>query len=292
MPAPVSIMITTHNRRADLERTLAALGTLNPGPAEILVCADGCTDGTADYLKSSHPEIILLENTPGLGSVASRDMMLRIASQPIVLSLDDDSHPVETDFLAKLDQLFAANPQVGIITFPQRSDEFPDSLTTTGFGPDTLVASYANSGAAVGREVYLSLPGYPHFFFHAYEEPDLALQMLEAGYDTLFHTGLTIRHYWTPAERNEMRIHHRHARNECWSILLRCPMPWMLVLPFYRVIRQKMYAIKRGTDWLINEPRWWWDCLKGIPNALKYRKPVSWKTYRKWLQRMSRPEPK
>jgi hypothetical protein len=40
----VSIMITTRNRAADLQRTCRVLRTLDPAPLEILITADGCTD--------------------------------------------------------------------------------------------------------------------------------------------------------------------------------------------------------------------------------------------------------
>ena len=48
MSLTVGICIATHNRRDDLARTLAALARLTPAPDEILVTADGCTDGTLD----------------------------------------------------------------------------------------------------------------------------------------------------------------------------------------------------------------------------------------------------
>ena len=42
MSLRVAICITTRNRRAELERTLAQIAALVPQPDEILVVADGC----------------------------------------------------------------------------------------------------------------------------------------------------------------------------------------------------------------------------------------------------------
>ena len=50
------------------------------------------------------PGFVVLENPERQGSVASRDRMLRLASADIVISLDDDSYPVEPDFLARLNR--------------------------------------------------------------------------------------------------------------------------------------------------------------------------------------------
>ena len=43
------------------------------------------------------------------------------------------------------------------------------------------VAAYANCGAAMRRDVYLQLAGFPTFFGHMYEEPDYALQCYASG---------------------------------------------------------------------------------------------------------------
>ena len=87
-----TIMIATHNRRADLRRTCAALTALSPPPDEVLICADGCTDGTVSMLAHEFPDFIVHENHGRQGSVAARDRMLRLACADIVVSLDDDSY--------------------------------------------------------------------------------------------------------------------------------------------------------------------------------------------------------
>ncbi len=52
-----TIMITTHNRCADLRRTCAALMSLSPPPGEVLICADGCTDATVSMVRSDQLSI-------------------------------------------------------------------------------------------------------------------------------------------------------------------------------------------------------------------------------------------
>ena len=76
----VAICITTHNRRAELARTLAQLALLDPAPDEILIVADGCTDGTADFVHTEYPHATLIIHTKAHGSVASRNAMARAAN--------------------------------------------------------------------------------------------------------------------------------------------------------------------------------------------------------------------
>ena len=87
-----------------------------------------------------------------------------------------------------------------------------------------------------------------------YEEPDYALQCVAAGYDVLFSPVVTIRHHYSGQARDEIRIHHRHARNELWSTLMRCPFPFAVGIAGWRVFSQFRYACKRGWSWVVREP--------------------------------------
>jgi GT2 family glycosyltransferase len=279
-----SVMITTKNRAADLRRTLGVLCTLNPAPLEVLITADGCTDDTVATVRRELPAARLIINEVGRGSVASRDRMMREAHGDLVLALDDDSYPEQPDCLARIAPLFKKNPKLAIAHFPQRTDEYPATLTQTDFGPAIPTRSFANSGAVLRRSVYLELPGFEPEFFHMYEEPDYGLQCVGAGYEVLYTPVVTIRHHYSGQTRSELRNHHRHSRNEFWSVLLRCPFPQFIGLIFYRIISQFRYACKRGPGWVIREPVWWWQVLAGIPFCLRHRRPIAWTRYRCWLQ--------
>ena len=278
-----SVMIPTRNRAADLQRTCRVLRGLNPAPLEILITADDCTDETVAMVGREVPGARLIVNAPGRGSVASRDRMMRDAGGDLVLALDDDSYPEQADCLARLARLFAANPSLAIAHFPQRTDEYPGTLTRDDFGPARLTRTFANSGAVLRRSVYLQLPGFVPEFFHMYEEPDYALQCVAAGYDILYTPLVTIRHHYSGAARSELRNHQRHSRNECWSTVMRCPLPQMPLLAGFRVASQFRFACQRGLGWVLREPVWWWQAGLGLPHCIKKRQPVSWRGYRKWL---------
>jgi len=222
-------------------------------------------------------------NQIGLGSVASRDRMMREARGDLVLALDDDSYPEQLDCIAHIVPLFAQRPKLAVLHFPQRTDEYPETLAQTDFGAEHRTRLFANSGAVLRRSTYLQLPGFEPRFFHMYEEPDYALQCVAAGYDVLFSPVITIRHHYSSQARNEMRVHHRHARNELWSTLMRCPFPFAFGMVAGRIFSQFRYACKRGWSWVIREPTWWCQALCGIPSCLRKRTPVSWASYKRWL---------
>jgi GT2 family glycosyltransferase len=280
----VCVMITTKGRIVDLRCTCRALQQLNPPPLEVLITMDGCTEDTVQTVKGELPEARLFVNQIGIGSVASRDRMMREAHGDLVLALDDDSYPEQLDCIARFVPIFEQRPQLAVLHFPQRTDEYPETLAQTDFGPEHLTRSFANSGAVLRRSTYLQLPGFEPRFFHMYEEPDYALQCVAAGYDVLFSPAVTIRHHYSGQARDEIRIHHRHARNELWSVLLRCPFPYAPAVAVYRVLSQFWYACRRGFGWVIREPVWWWQAVAGIPHCLAKRQPVSWASYKHWLR--------
>jgi GT2 family glycosyltransferase len=284
----VSIVITTRNRLAELRRTCDVLARLDPPPDEVAICADGCTDGTAEFIRASHPAFRLIEHAESRGSVPSRNEMMRTVTADVVVSLDDDSYPLDGDFVEKVRALFAANPRLAVASFPQRSDEFPASLEQTDFGHAHAIGSFANCAAAVRVPVFHELGGYVDFFQHAYEEPDFALRCVAAGHEVRFMPVTVIRHHSTPSQRSHIRLHQFHARNEIWSVLMRCPMPMLPVVALFRAARQFGYAVSRGLSWVVREPLWWSRCLAGVPRCLAARKPVAWPDYRRWMELVRR----
>jgi GT2 family glycosyltransferase len=279
----LSVMITTKGRIVDLRRTWSVLQQLNPQPVEILITLDGCTEDVLAAVKAELPEARLFVNQIALGSVASRDRMMRAARGELVLALDDDSYPEQLDSIGRIIPSFEQHPKLAVLHFPQRTDEYPETLAQKDFGPERLTRAFPNSGAVLRRSTYLRLPGFESRFFHAYEEPDYALQCVAAGYDVLFSPVITIRHHYSSQARDEIHIHHRHARNELWSTLMRCPFPFAPSVVAWRVFSQFRYACKRGLAWVVREPVWWWQALGGIPYCLRKRTPVSWASYKRWL---------
>ena len=289
VPLTCAVMIATRNRRDDLARTCAVLRKLDPAPDEVVICADGCTDDTVDFLRQNYPDFQLTVHPTGLGSTRSRDELMRAAKSDLVLSLDDDSNPIEPDAIARIRTIFTENPRVAVASFPQRTDEFPASLTATDFGPPHLDGTYVNCACAFRRSVFCELGGHFGPFWNAYDEPDFAVRCAAAGWQVRFDPTVTIRHYFSGVNRNHLRMHHLHARNEIWSVLMRCPMPQLFAVMLFRAARQFAFAWKWSWRWIFCEPRWWLACLVGAPAALARRKPVPWDRYRAWMELVRHP---
>lgn len=281
----ITVMITSRNRSEDLRGTLHRLARMTPQASEILVTADGCSDDTARMVQSEFPECLLTINASCLGSIYSRDQMLRRANGELVLSLDDDSYPLADDFFAKLPPLFEAHPEAAVITFPELRDD--GGYVPTSKSPDSkghYVSAYPNGAAAMRRADYLKTAGFPPFFIHAYEEPDYALQTYGQGKAVWFEPSLVIRHHYSQTNRDDLRTHHFNARNELWSVWMRCPGLFLPFVSLFRIWRQFCFASKNGWGWLMKEPHWWWDAITGLGDCMDHRSPIGWQTYYSWMR--------
>jgi glycosyltransferase involved in cell wall biosynthesis len=283
-------MIATRNRCEELRRTLSKLSQLEPTADEILVCADGCTDGTIEMVRKEFPECRLFENKASKGSIFSRDQMLREARGEIVVSFDDDSYPLDNDFFVQLARSFDEFKKTAVISFVEvRDGETFAHSTKSSSSPAHLVSAYANCGAAMRRDIYLRSHGFPMFFGHMYEEPDYALQCYALGYVVRFEPTLAVRHHVSMNQRDSVRRHHLNARNELWSVFMRCPFPQLIVVATFRVWRQFRYACSEGAAWAIKEPIWWVSALRGIHECVRNRHAVPWPIYYAWMKLARQP---
>ena len=145
------------------------------------------------------------------------------------------------------------------------------------------VSAYANCGAAMRRDVYLKLAGFPRFFGHMYEEPDYALQCYAADFAVWFEPDLVVRHHLvegqstrrpTPAPARSQRVLERSD-----------PLPLAVpsAVALFRIWRQLRYAALRALGRAIaarlvaRRPAW------SAANASRAATPVPGPEYWAWM---------
>jgi glycosyltransferase involved in cell wall biosynthesis len=98
-PVPrASVVIPTYNRCEALARVLRALArqTVPGSQFEVLVVADGCTDGTADLCRqvvADAPYVLRLLEQDNRGPAEARNHGVREALAPLIVFVDDDVVP-------------------------------------------------------------------------------------------------------------------------------------------------------------------------------------------------------
>ncbi|AWW72902.1 glycosyl transferase family 2 [Erythrobacter sp. KY5] len=105
---PFTLIIPAHNEEAVIARCLAtATDSMAPGdPMEVIVAANGCTDGTVAIAKASAPSAQVLALPEG-SKTGAINAALRIASHAPVIILDADVECNHTSLAALADALHA-----------------------------------------------------------------------------------------------------------------------------------------------------------------------------------------
>jgi len=112
-PAPLSVVIPTHDTRALTLCCLASLASARPAPAEVIVVDDGSRDGTAEAVAASYPGARLLRHEEARGFTASVNAGAALAESDLLLLLNSDTE-VAVDALGALVGAFAGNPRLGV----------------------------------------------------------------------------------------------------------------------------------------------------------------------------------
>lgn len=127
----LSIIISTHQRKDLTLRLLRALADQDPGNGsmEVIVVADGCSDGTAAAATSlSTPYRLVVLEQKHSGLAAARNHGAAKAAGDGLLFLDDDV-VLEPDFLSRL--LSASDGEADVVLSAVRvGDWVPDTLIT------------------------------------------------------------------------------------------------------------------------------------------------------------------
>ena len=188
----VSVTIPTCNRPLRLRSTLEQILACDPLPAEILIHFDGQPEDK-DSIPSDCPiPLITSHSEDPLGPGGARNNLLKKASNEIVCSFDDDSHPIDSDYFQRVVDAFDHLPAAGaLMAFVQTPGApllplDPEARDCRGF---------SGSGVSYRRSAFLKTQGYvPLPLAYGMEESDMALQLHATGY-SIYQTGwLRVRH--------------------------------------------------------------------------------------------------
>lgn len=280
-----SILIVSRNRSTELKKTLGILRKyVNFERHEILVFLDGCTDGSQE-LKEIFPEVTWEISHVCLGASQARSILYKKARGKILFGFDDDSHPLQSDFIKIAQNLFTKNSNIGILAFKEikgifESDFIPGELKIKM--EDYFVKDFLGCGFAIKKDVYDQTRGFPIWIDIYGEEVCVAIETIEMGFDILFTHSISVHHRTNKQKMNIGGANYfrfgKQLKNTASFYMIYYPFPLVLkkVVRLYYLNFQK-YAVKdrkffqQFVGALIEN-------FKNIKSNLRYRDPVSRKT--------------
>lgn len=217
----VTAILPAHKRVTEVLKTVRNIQNCDPGPSEILVHVAESELKTRNALQSLIPGIRLILSNENLGPGGARNKLIRAASNELIVSFDDDSYPVDTDFFSNLLSWFEKLPEASI--FALNIFEGTDSPPRSS-GDSSKVRDFVGCGCAYRRSHFLEVPGYvPIPIAYGMEEADLSLQYTANGREIHFVPALRVYHDTVLVHHASAKVAGMQVANTALLVFLRYP---------------------------------------------------------------------
>nr|WP_238568299.1 glycosyltransferase family 2 protein [Algibacter lectus] len=162
---------------------------------EVLVFVDGCSK--TETITNDFDWVNWTVSKKSISASPARHILYKKAQGDLFVGLDDDAHPLSQNFISTIQARFSTNKNIGIIAFQEvRGVFFSDEEALQQ--SKTLESYYTNDfigcGFAIKKEVYAATNGFPIWIDIYGEEPALALEVLDLGYQIIYDPRIIVNH--------------------------------------------------------------------------------------------------
>ena len=281
----VSFLITTRNRPDALSVTLNKLKQIiDIGLHEVLVFIDGCEKTEMlikdfDWVKWEVSKI-------HFGASPARNHLYKKAKAPILIGLDDDAHPITTNFIETVKQRFDSLETCGIIAFQEVKGIFESDQAALQHANHTQIYEtneFIGCGFAIKNKVYGATNGFPLWMDIYGEESALSIEVLDLGYTIIYDGSIVVNHRVNQEKRKQQRKNYFRFEHQLKNILL-----YFLIYhpkPAKKIIKTLIHNFKK---YAVKDASFFKLYIKAIINVLlnyktikKYRKPIKPETLAK-----------
>jgi len=236
MPSRFSIIITTFNRLEALRFTLSSLEPFYQKGIKILICDDGSTDGTADFIRTKYPEIQLLVNFSNKGLIYSRNLLMEYVQTPFAISLDDDANFLSRAPLERITNYFETKPKCGVIGFRI----FWGADTPMSKLAKENVKSYVGCAHVWRMKAWNEIPDYPSWYQFYGEENFASFQLFKKGWEVHYLPSVLVHHRVDNKARRKDNDYHLRARRSLRADWFN----YFLFYPKYKLVKSLIHSLK------------------------------------------------
>ncbi len=234
-----SILITTKNRLNDLKTTLNQLAFfIQNENIECIICDDGSTDGTSDFIETNFKTIQLIKNPKSKGLIFSRNRLLNLTNAKYAITLDDDAHIVSENTLEIIEQYFNENKRCAIMALrifwgkvlPENIDHNLENKRVKGF---------VGCGHVWRMNAWREIPNYPAWFIFYGEEEYASYQLFKKKWEVWFIPDILVQHRVNVNERrkdDDYTTRLRRSLRSGWYL-------YFLFYPFKYIPRKMVYTL-------------------------------------------------
>src|SRR5271157_2192483 len=292
----VTVVVPTAGRRQCLPRCIASLRRQTYRPLELVVVVGPSQDGSHDYASSlTDAKVTRVDR---LNASFARNTGVRLASGDIIAFIDDDAIASPT-WLEELVRVFEAEgPTCGGVaglvvnengpgrpvqamnnTINDLGEAIPCRLAPSGFNdPESNEFIYfMGANMAMRRDAILAAGGYDETYQYPFEDADLSVAIIKAGYRLFHHPKALVHHFPAPSHNRRSAFdpgYYAYARHqmyfalkfskrtswECFRGVVRTKIDWL---------REFIRMTRRGQIRSRDAARLTWNTIKGVTSGLK-----------------------
>jgi GT2 family glycosyltransferase len=274
----ISAIVTAYERVDQTLNTLRILESCDPRPDEILVHVDGNGHEFVGAIASAFPQIRIVISDERVGPGGGRNKLIAAASHEFVASFDDDSYPIDSDYFARVLQLFNRFPEASIICASLYHAGEAISLDER---KAQWSADFSGGACIFRRAAFIEAGGYvPLPVAYGMEETDLALRLHAQGGKILSSWWLRVFHDTDLQRHAEPQVTAGSIANLALLAYLRYPVS-LWCIGVLQCANRVLWLLRHGRQ------RGIWRGLTMIPGHLRahrhFRLTVSTRAVRSYL---------
>lgn len=287
---PITVSVTTRNRRTAVERCLRSLHTIADLVDSVIVFDDASLppiDVAAlnSVAAESRLALEVIRVEQHQGTAAGKNRIAALARAPYLLSLDDDAFLVGGAAVRAALKVIQADAELAGVAFAQADEHgrrFPDAQQPASRSLPVYVPAFVGFACLLARDRLLAIGGYREAFVIHGEEREVCLRWLDRGWRVVYLPDATVAHLADPSNRDPRTYIRQVMRNDCLAAIYNEPLPRAVaVIPyklwcFTRMRAQLPHGDPDGLRWLARE------LVSAAPAAWRLRRPVKWSTLREW----------
>lgn len=240
---------------------------------EILVVDNDSNDDTVAMLSRDFPLVKIIRMAKNIGCQPARNIAMKKCTGDVIFNLDDDGtlHP---EAIRNTIDTFTNHPEVGLVAASVKVPEDKAHLYPN-FNEDNKMhyTSQFFGGASAMRRELLQDAGYFPEYFRGHSESDLALRIINSGWEMMYNPMVIMYHHISDIERNRNTETYYQVRHQLETSARLQPALTAFGQVSWRITYGFFVALKKGV--LPGYAKGVALFFATLPHTLRRRNPVS-----------------
>jgi len=246
---PISLIITSYNRKNEIIQCLDSVYKLKRIPNEIIVIDDGSSDNTYELIAGKYANITVVRNEKNYGASFSRNLGALKCQNPYLWFLDSDSIIENYDCLESMFNTLINNEHFGTIggEYIKINDRDVYLRKTIYFNGETItkrinkneykgmeVGYVATNNCLIKKKLFCTIGGFDPAYIVLSEDCELGFKILKMGFKNVVGMQYAVYHNINVSQRKNDML--RSITNRVRFVLKNYSLIQIILLPVYEIL--------------------------------------------------------